>query len=117
MASLMMGIDDVLEARIVPGPVTGRAYAFSRSESVQAVLAADAEELERTGFFRRVGSGLSVAQGAGRFGTMGRNVFHGPGLVNADISLAKKLLQWSPTVDLDEGLRRTTAYFRELLTT
>ena len=40
-------------------------------------------------FFHRVGSGLSVAQGAGRFGTMGRNVFHGPGLVNADISLAK----------------------------
>jgi hypothetical protein len=40
-------------------------------------------------FFHRVGSGLSVAQGAGRFGTLGRNVFHGPGLVNADISLAK----------------------------
>lgn len=40
-------------------------------------------------FFHRVGSGLSVAQGAGRFGTLGRNVFHGPGLVSADISLAK----------------------------
>src|SRR5205085_8605667 len=40
-------------------------------------------------FFRRVGSGLSVAQGAGRFGTMGRNVFHGPGLVQADLLLAK----------------------------
>jgi hypothetical protein len=40
-------------------------------------------------FFHRVGSGLSVAQGAGRFGTMGRNVFAGPGLVNADLSLAK----------------------------
>src|SRR6185436_2900980 len=40
-------------------------------------------------FFRRVGSGLSVAQGAGRFGNMGRNVFHGPGLINADISVAK----------------------------
>jgi hypothetical protein len=49
---------EYLERRsvVVPGPVTGRAYAFSRSESVQAVLAADAEELERTGFFRRVGS-------------------------------------------------------------
>jgi UDP-glucuronate decarboxylase len=34
-----------------------------------------------------------------------------------DISLARKLLQWSPTVDLDEGLRRTIAYFRELLAT
>jgi UDP-glucuronate decarboxylase len=32
-----------------------------------------------------------------------------------DIALAKKLLQWSPTIDLDEGLRRTTAYFRDSL--
>jgi hypothetical protein len=30
-------------------------------------------------FFRRVGSGLSVAAGAGRFGTMGRNVSTVPG--------------------------------------
>ena len=39
---------------VVPGPVTGRAYAFSLSHTVQPVLADDAEELERTGFFRRV---------------------------------------------------------------
>jgi hypothetical protein len=47
---------EYLERRsvVVPGPVTGRAYVFSLSDSVQAVLAADAEELERTGFFRRV---------------------------------------------------------------
>jgi UDP-glucuronate decarboxylase len=32
-----------------------------------------------------------------------------------DITLARKLLNWSPTVELDDGLRRTTAYFRELL--
>jgi UDP-glucuronate decarboxylase len=32
-----------------------------------------------------------------------------------DIALAKKLLQWSPTIDLDEGLRRTTTYFRDSL--
>jgi UDP-glucuronate decarboxylase len=32
-----------------------------------------------------------------------------------DITLARKLLEWSPAIDLDEGLRRTTAYFRELL--
>jgi UDP-glucuronate decarboxylase len=32
-----------------------------------------------------------------------------------DITLAKKLLNWSPTIDLDDGLRRTIAYFRELL--
>jgi hypothetical protein len=40
-------------------------------------------------YFHRVGSGLSVAQGAGRFGTLGRNVYNGPGLVNFDLSLAK----------------------------
>ena len=32
-----------------------------------------------------------------------------------DIALARKLLNWSPTIDLDGGLRRTIAYFRELL--
>jgi UDP-glucuronate decarboxylase len=32
-----------------------------------------------------------------------------------DIALARKLLDWSPTVDLDAGLRRTIAYFRALL--
>jgi UDP-glucuronate decarboxylase len=32
-----------------------------------------------------------------------------------DIALARKLLNWSPTVELDDGLRRTIAYFRELL--
>jgi UDP-glucuronate decarboxylase len=34
-----------------------------------------------------------------------------------DIKLAKEVLRWSPTVDLDDGLRRTIAYFRELLRT
>ena len=32
-----------------------------------------------------------------------------------DISLAKKLFGWEPTVDLAEGLERTAAYFREVL--
>ncbi len=32
-----------------------------------------------------------------------------------DITLAKKHLDWQPTVSLDEGLDRTIAYFRELL--
>ena len=32
-----------------------------------------------------------------------------------DIALARKVLAWSPTVDLDDGLRRTITYFRELL--
>jgi UDP-glucuronate decarboxylase len=32
-----------------------------------------------------------------------------------DITLATSLLGWQPTVDLDTGLGRTTAYFRQLL--
>ena len=28
-----------------------------------------------------------------------------------DISLAKELLEWAPTVDIDEGLRRTVEWF------
>jgi UDP-glucuronate decarboxylase len=30
-----------------------------------------------------------------------------------DITLAKKILKWEPTVPLEEGLKRTIAYFRE----
>ena len=33
-----------------------------------------------------------------------------------DITLARKLLAWEPTVGLDEGLKRTIAYFAALLT-
>ena len=33
-----------------------------------------------------------------------------------DISLARRLLDWEPKVDLDSGLRRTIAYFEGLLT-
>jgi UDP-glucuronate decarboxylase len=32
-----------------------------------------------------------------------------------DIGLAKHLLDWQPTVPLEEGLRRTIAYFRDML--
>ena len=32
-----------------------------------------------------------------------------------DITLAKELLDWEPTVDLEQGLTRTIAYFAELL--
>jgi len=39
---------------VIAGPVTGRAYAFAGPNTVKAVHAADAEGLERTGFFRRV---------------------------------------------------------------
>jgi hypothetical protein len=41
-------------------------------------------------FFRRVGSGTGWAQGAGRWGNLGRNVFHGPGLNNWDLSVFKR---------------------------
>jgi hypothetical protein len=41
-------------------------------------------------YFRRVGSGGSAAQGAGRYGNLGRNVFHGPGILNTDLSISKR---------------------------
>ncbi len=41
--------------------------------------------------FRRIGSGGSAALGAGRYGNLGRNVFHGPGLLNSDLSLWKDI--------------------------
>ncbi|MDP8982329.1 MAG: TonB-dependent receptor [Acidobacteriota bacterium] len=41
-------------------------------------------------FFHRVGSGLSFALGAGRYGNFGRNVFHGPGILNSDFSAFKR---------------------------
>src|SRR5579864_4045780 len=39
--------------------------------------------------FARVGSGTSFSLGAGRYGTLGRNVFHGPGINNWDIAAFK----------------------------
>jgi hypothetical protein len=41
-------------------------------------------------FFRRVGTGTSVAAGAGRFGSLGRNVFHGPGDIIFDFTMMKR---------------------------
>ena len=41
-------------------------------------------------FFRRVGSGTSLALGGGRFGSMGRNVFHGPGDIIFDFTMMKR---------------------------
>ena len=41
-------------------------------------------------FFRRVGSGTSLALGGGRFGSMGRNVFHGPGDMIFDFTMMKR---------------------------
>lgn len=40
--------------------------------------------------FRRVGTGASFAQGGGRFGNLGRNVFHGPGDIIFDFSVIKR---------------------------
>jgi hypothetical protein len=42
-------------------------------------------------YFRRVGTGNSAALGAGRLGTFGRNVFHGPGYANWDIDAFKRI--------------------------
>jgi UDP-glucuronate decarboxylase len=32
-----------------------------------------------------------------------------------DITLAKKILSWQPTINLEEGLTKTIAYFKALL--
>jgi len=40
-----------------------------------------------------------------------------PKVRQPDITLAKKVLGWTPRVDLDQGLRRTIAYFRNRLGT
>ena len=40
-------------------------------------------------FFRRVGTAGTFAAGAGRYGNLGRNVFHGPGTINWDIAAFK----------------------------
>ena len=40
-------------------------------------------------YFRRVGTGNSAALGAGRLGSFGRNVFHGPGFQNWDLDAFK----------------------------
>jgi outer membrane receptor protein involved in Fe transport len=42
--------------------------------------------------FQRVGTGTSYALGAGRFGTLGRDVFHGPGINNWDLAAFKRVL-------------------------
>jgi UDP-glucuronate decarboxylase len=34
-----------------------------------------------------------------------------------DITMARKILEWEPEVELEEGLKRTIAYFDEILTT
>jgi dTDP-glucose 4,6-dehydratase len=39
-----------------------------------------------------------------------------PKVRRPDISLARSLFGWEPTIDLDEGLRRTIAYFRPRVT-
>jgi len=42
-------------------------------------------------YFARVGSGGSVDLGAGYYGNFGRNVFHGPGILNANVSVTKNI--------------------------
>lgn len=32
-----------------------------------------------------------------------------------DISIAKKVLKWEPTIDLETGLKKTIMYFKEKL--
>ena len=38
---------------------------------------------------RQCGIAIPLAAGAGTYGNLGRNVFHGPGILNTDLSIAK----------------------------
>lgn len=69
----------------VVGSVPGKANAYFDGTGGGTATAATSP------VFRRVGSGTSWTSGAGRFGTFGRNVYHGPGLNNFDFSVYKKI--------------------------
>ena len=57
----------------------------------------------------------SLEKSLGKQGTVNRHPFHKADLVStwADISKAKELLDWEPTVSLDEGLERTVQWYRD----
>lgn len=69
--------------------VDPRSNAFGRLNSYFDGTGGGTPDAGTNPYFHRVGSGGSAAKGAGRYGNLGRNVFHGPGILNTDVSLAK----------------------------
>lgn len=70
--------------------VDPRANAFGLQNSYFNGTGGGTNTADTNPFFRRVGSGGSVALGAGRYGSFGRNVFHGPGTLNTDLRVARQ---------------------------
>src|SRR5207249_10939998 len=82
------------------GDATGRALAYLGPRSATAVAGRPNSWFDGTGggtptatvnpYFRRVGSGVSAAQGAGRYGNAGRNTIRIPGISEWNVSLFKR---------------------------
>ena len=70
--------------------VDPRTNAFGRQNSYFDGTGGGTATAATNPYFHRVGSGLSAALGAGRYGNLGRNVFHGPGIINSDLGLSKR---------------------------
>jgi hypothetical protein len=75
---------------ITPVFVDPRDNMFARANSYFDGTGGGSATAATNPYFRRVGTGASFAQGAGRFGTIGRNVFYGPGIQTVDVALAKR---------------------------
>ncbi len=71
--------------------VDPRSNAFGKQNSYFNGTGGGSATAAANPYFRRVGSGNSAALGAGRYGNFARNVFHGPGAVNTDFGLTKRL--------------------------
>ena len=70
--------------------VDPRSNAFGKQNSYFDGTGGGTASAATNPFFHRVGTGTSFAAGAGRYGTLGRNVFHGPGIINTDFGVSKK---------------------------
>ena len=71
--------------------VDPRSNAFGRANSFFDGTGGATATAATNPYFNRVGMGGSLAQGAGRYGNLGRNVFHGPGTLNTDLRIAKRV--------------------------
>jgi len=69
--------------------VDPRANDFGLANSYFNGTGGGSDTADTNPYFRRVGSGGAASLGAGRYGNFGRNVFHGPGVLNTDLRVSK----------------------------
>jgi dTDP-glucose 4,6-dehydratase len=96
-------VDGFLRAGRVPG-VEGRVMNLARDEEIS--VGALAEKIVAI-----VGRPVRIETEASRLRPEASEVMR----LRGDSTLARRLLDWKPTVDLDEGLRRTVAWIAEHL--